>query len=234
MMKKISLLLTFFFCTIVSFAQKDSTVTKKDRKKDVLLQTSMGDITIRLSDSTPLHRDNFLKLVKVKFYDSLLFHRVIKDFMIQGGDPDSKSAQAGVQLGGGGPGYTVPAEFRTTLFHKKGVIAAARTNNPEKASSGSQFYIAQGKVYTDAELDALETGRVGKKIPALYREAYKTVGGIPHLDQGYTVYGEVVKGLEVIDKIAAVETKKGGGDRPLADIRILTMKLIKRKKKLNN
>jgi len=226
-MKKISLLLTFLFFTVVSFAQKDSTVTKKDRKKDVLLQTSMGDITIRLSDSTPLHRDNFLKLVKVKFYDSLLFHRVIKDFMIQGGDPDSKSAQAGVQLGGGGPGYTVPAEFRTTLFHKKGVIAAARNNNPEKASSGSQFYIAQGKVYTDAELDALETGRIGKKIPALYREAYKTVGGIPHLDQGYTVYGEVVKGMEVIDKIAAVETSR---DRPLTEVRIIKAKLVKRKK----
>ena len=227
-MKKISVLLVFFFFTVTAFAQKDSTVTKKDRKRDVLLQTSMGDMTIRLSDSTPLHRDNFLKLVKVKFYDSILFHRVIKDFMIQGGDPDSKNAQAGVQLGGGGPGYTVPAEFRQTLFHKKGVIAAARTNNPEKASSGSQFYIAQGKKYTDAELDILETGRVGKKIPALYREAYKTIGGIPHLDQGYTVYGEVIKGLEVVDKIAAVQTSR---DRPLTDVRIIKAKLIKRKKK---
>ncbi|MDZ4794539.1 MAG: peptidylprolyl isomerase [Bacteroidota bacterium] len=226
-MKKLSLLLTFFFFTVVSFAQKDSIVTKKDRKKDVLLQTSMGDMTIRLSDSTPLHRDNFLKLVKVKFYDSLLFHRVIKDFMIQGGDPNSKYAKAGEQLGMGGTSYKVPAEFRPTLFHKKGVIAAARDNNPEKASSGSQFYIAQGKVYTDAELDALETGRIGKKIPALYREAYKTVGGIPHLDQGYTVYGEVVKGMEVIDKIAAVETSR---DRPLTEVRIIKAKLVKRKK----
>ena len=227
-MKKISVLLIFSFFTVAAFAQKDSTVTKKDRKRDVLLQTSMGDMTIRLSDSTPLHRDNFLKLVKVKFYDSILFHRVIKDFMIQGGDPDSKNAQAGVQLGGGGPGYTVPAEFRQTLFHKKGVIAAARTNNPEKASSGSQFYIAQGKKYTDAELDILETGRVGKKIPALYKEAYKTIGGSPHLDQGYTVYGEVIKGLEVVDKIAAVQTSR---DRPLTDVRIIKAKLIKRKKK---
>ena len=227
-MKKISVLFIFSFFTVAAFSQKDSTVTKKDRKRDVLLQTSMGDMTIRLSDSTPLHRDNFLKLVKVKFYDSILFHRVIKDFMIQGGDPDSKNAQAGVQLGGGGPGYTVPAEFRQTLFHKKGVIAAARTNNPEKASSGSQFYIAQGKKYTDAELDILETGRVGKKIPALYKEAYKTIGGIPHLDQGYTVYGEVIKGLEVVDKIAAVQTSR---DRPLTDVRIIKAKLIKRKKK---
>ncbi len=229
-MKKILLLLSLSFIIADSFAQKDSTVTKKDRKKDVLLQTSMGDIIIRLSDSTPLHRDNFLKLVKVGFYDSLLFHRVMKDFMIQGGDPNSKNAEAGVQLGNGGPGYTVPAEFRTTLFHKKGVIAAARMSdnvNPEKASSGSQFYIAQGKIYTDAELDLLETGRVGKKIPALYREAYKTIGGIPHLDQGYTVYGEVVKGLEVIDKIAAAQTSR---DRPLTDIKIIKAKLVKRKK----
>ncbi len=227
-MKKVSLLLSLLFFALVSFGQKDSTVTKKDRKKDVLMQTTMGDMTIRLSDSTPLHRDNFLKLVKVKFYDSLLFHRVMKDFMLQGGDPESKNALPGVQLGGGGPGYTVPAEFRQTLFHKKGVIAAARNNNPEKASSGSQFYIAQGKIYTDAELDILETGRVGRKIPPLYREAYKTVGGIPHLDQGYTVYGEVVKGLEVIDKIAAVQTSR---DRPLTDVRILKAKLVKRKKK---
>ncbi len=232
-MKKLWLLLSFFFFTVVSFGQKDSTVTKKDRKKDVLLQTSMGDMIIRLSDSTPLHRDNFLKLVKVKFYDSLLFHRVIKDFMIQGGDPNSKNAQAGVPLGNGGPSYRVPAEFRQTLFHKKGVIAAARDNNPEKASSGSQFYIAQGKIYTDAGLDSLEAGRLqGKKIPLLYREAYKIVGGIPHLDQGYTVYGEVVKGLEVIDKIAAVQTSKGNDrDRPLADVMIITAKLVKRKKK---
>ena len=235
-MKKISVLLTLFFFTTVSFAQKDSTITKKDRKKDVLLQTSMGDMTIRLYDSTPLHRDNFLKLVKVGFYDSILFHRVIKDFMIQGGDPNSRNAKAGEQLGNGSPGYTVPAEFRKTLFHKKGVIAAARSAdnvNPTKASSGSQFYITQGKIYTDAGLDSLENGRIVKKIPAEYRAAYKTVGGVPHLDFGYTVYGEVVKGLEVIDKIAAVQTSRGNDrDRPLTDVRILKAKLIKRKKHL--
>ncbi len=231
-MKKISLLLTFFVFVTASFAQKDSTVTKKDRKKDVLLQTSMGDMTIRLSDSTPLHRDNFLKLVKVGFYDSVLFHRVIKDFMIQGGDPDSKTATPGKPLGNGDLSYTVPAEFRQTLFHKKGVIAAARDNNPEKASSGSQFYLAQGKVYTDAGLDSLEKGRLqGRKIPAIYREAYKTVGGIPHLDQNYTVYGEVVKGLEVVDKIAAVKTSKGSDrDRPLTDVKVIKAKLVKRKR----
>lgn len=233
-MIKRTLLITLLFAVVQgTFAQKDSTVTKKDRKRDVLLQTSMGDITIRLSDSTPLHRDNFLKLVKVGFYDSLLFHRVIKDFMIQGGDPNSKRAQPGQQLGGGGPPYRVPAEFRQTLFHKRGVIAAARDNNPEKASSGSQFYLAQGKVFTDAELDNVETQRLGgRKIPAYQREVYKTLGGIPHLDQGYTVYGEIVKGIDVVDKIAVVETSKGKDrDRPLMDVRILKAKLVKRKKK---
>ncbi len=232
-MKKTLFLLPFFFIATVSFSQKDSTVTKKDRKRNVLLQTSMGDIIIRLSDSTPLHRDNFLKLAKVGFFDSVLFHRVIKDFMIQGGDPNSKNAKAGVQLGNGGPGYTVPAEFRNALFHKKGVIAAARSGdniNPTKASSGSQFYITQGKIFTDAGLDSLEKGRIGKKIPEEYRAAYKTVGGTPHLDFSYTVYGEVVKGIETVDKIAAVPTNR---DRPVTDVRIIKAKLIKRKKYKN-
>jgi peptidyl-prolyl cis-trans isomerase B (cyclophilin B) len=217
-------------------AQKDSTIKKKDRKRDVLMQTTMGDMVIRLSDSTPLHRDNFLKLVKVGYYDSILFHRVIKNFMIQGGDPNSIRAAAGKPLGDGGPGYTVPAEFRKTLFHKKGALAAARMGdnvNPTKASSGSQFYIAQGKVFTDAGLDSVETFRLnGRKIPAEQREVYKTIGGIPHLDQGYTVYGEVVKGLDVIDKIAAVQTSRGQDrDRPLQDVRIIKAKLIKRKRR---
>jgi len=234
-MKKIFIFSASLLIAVFSFAQKDSTVKKKDRKRDVLVQTTMGDIVIRLSDSTPLHRDNFLKLVKVGYYDSLLFHRVIQNFMIQGGDPNSKRAAAGVPLGNGGPGYTVPAEFRTTLFHRKGVIAAARTGdniNPQKASSGSQFYIVQGKVFTDAGLDSVETFRMnGRKIPLAHREVYKTIGGTPHLDQGYTVYGEVVKGLDVVDKIAAVQTSKAQDrDRPLQDVRILKVKLIKRKK----
>lgn len=234
-MKKVFILIASFFITAFCIAQKDSTIKKKDRKRDVLMQTSMGDIVIRLSDSTPLHRDNFLKLVKVGYYDSVLFHRVIQNFMIQGGDPNSKQAAPGVPLGNGGPGYTVPAEFRTTLFHKKGVIAAARTGdnvNPQKASSGSQFYIVQGKVFTDAGLDSVETFRMnGRKIPAAQREVYKTIGGTPHLDQGYTVYGEIVKGSDVIDKIAAVQTSKAQDrDRPLQDVRILKVKLVKRKK----
>ena len=220
---------------MAAFAQ-DSVVTKKDRKKrDVLLQTNYGDIVIRLSDSTPLHRDNFLKLVKTGYYDSVLFHRVIQRFMIQAGDPNSKTAKAGQPLGSGGPNYTVPAEFRQTLFHKKGVIAAARQGdnvNPEKASSGSQFYIVQGRTYTDQEMDSIEIARLsGKKITPERRAAYKTIGGTPQLDQNYTVFGEVVKGLDVVDKIAAVQTSRGSDrDRPVADARIIKAKLIKRKK----
>lgn len=234
-MRKFLLGLLFLSAISNAKAQKDSTIKKKDRKKDVLIQTSIGDMIIRLSDSTPLHRDNFLKLVKVGFYDSVLFHRVINHFMIQAGDPESKHVAKGVPLGNGGPGYTVPAEFRPTLFHKKGVIAAARMGdnvNPQKASSGSQFYIVQGKLFTDAELDATETSRLGgRKIPDEHREVYKTIGGTPHLDQNYTVFGEVLKGLEVLDKIAAVETSKASDrDRPLEDVRILKVKLIKRKK----
>jgi len=232
-MKKIFsfLILLSFFLT--SSAQKSTTVTKKDRKKDVLMQTSMGDIVIRLSDSTPLHRDNFLKLIKTRYYDSLLFHRVIQNFMIQGGDPNSKNAKPGTPLGMGGPAEKIPAEFRQTLFHKKGVIAAARDNNPERASSGSQFYIVQGKIFTDAGLDSVETFRLdGRKIPVYQREVYKIIGGAPHLDQNYTVLGEVIKGLDVVDNIAAVQTSKGPDrDRPLIDVKIISAKLIKRKKK---
>ncbi len=238
-MKRFFSLLLILGIVLNGHSQKDSILTKKDRKRDVLIQTTMGDITIRLSDSTPLHRDNFLKLVKVGFYDNVLFHRVMNSFMIQAGDPESKNAKAGLPLGNGGPGYTIPSEFRKTLFHKKGVVAAARQPdnvNPEKASSGSQFYIAQGKVYTDAELDQMEIQRLqGRKIPELYREAYKTTGGIPHLDGNYTVYGEVVKGLEVIDKIAAVEVSKGRDlNRPFVDVKIIKAKLIKRNKKLKS
>ena len=157
--------------------------------------------------------------------------------MIQTGDPNSKSAKAGQPLGNGGPGYTVPAEFRTTMFHKRGVIAAARMSdnvNPQKASSGSQFYIVQGKTFTDAGLDSTEIFRLnGRKIPADQRAVYKTIGGTPHLDQGYTVFGEVVKGIEVVDKIAGVQTSKAQDrDRPIQDVKITKTKLIKKKKRL--
>lgn len=227
------ILLLVFTCSMVlhALAQKDSTVTKRDQKKDVLIETAMGNIWVRLSDSTPLHRDNFLKLVKMHYYDGILFHRVIQNFMIQSGDPDSRGAAPGAPLGEGGPNYVVPAEFRPTLFHKKGVIAAARDNNPEKSSSASQFYLTQGKVFSEAGLDSVETYRLKRKIPADQRKVYTTLGGVPHLDQNYTVFGEIVKGLEVVDKIAAVPTSKGKDkDRPLQDVPIIKAKLVKRKK----
>ena len=234
MFKRSLLVTSVTLLSLISFSQPDSVVTKKDRKRDVLLQTSMGDMVIRLSDSTPLHRDNFLKLVKIGYYDSLLFHRVIQNFMIQTGDPESRNAKPRQGLGNGSPGYRVPAEFRKTLFHKKGVIAAARNDNPEKASHGSQFYITQGKIFTDGGLDSVQTNRLqGRIIPTEHREVYKTLGGVPHLDQTYTVFGEVVKGIEVIDMIAASPTSMERQDvnRPLQDVMIIRAKLIKRKRK---
>lgn len=230
-MKRIVLPLIALFVWASATAQADTVIKKRDRKKDVLLETSKGNIRIRLSNETPLHRDNFLKLVKMHYYDGILFHRVIQNFMIQSGDPDSRTAKPGQPLGNGGPSYTVPAEFRPHLFHKKGVIAAARDNNPEKSSSASQFYLTQGKVFTEAGLDSLENNRLKRKIPVDQRKVYTTLGGVPHLDQNYTVFGEVVKGIEVVDLIAAVPTSKGADkDRPLEDVKIIKAKLVKRKK----
>jgi len=206
---------------------------KHDLHKDVEMITTKGAIVLRLSDSTPLHRDNFLALVKKGYYDSILFHRVIRRFMIQAGDPNSKHPAAGASLGDGGPAYTIPAEFRASLFHKKGVVAAAREGddvNPQKASSGSQFYIVQGKVFSPAGLDSVEQFRLkGRKIPADQRAVYQTIGGAPHLDQSYTVFGEVIRGMEVVDSIAAVPTSGRPDDRPLQDVRILKMRLVNRK-----
>ena len=234
MLKQILLLSVLIFQFIFGFSQQDVKLKRKDRRRDVELITTQGNIILRLSDSTPLHRDNFLRLVKSHYFDSVLFHRVIHNFMIQSGDPLSKRANPGQPLGNGGPDYTIPAEFRATLFHKKGMLAAAREGddvNPQKASSASQFYIVQGKVFTDAGLDSVETYRLhGRKIPEDQRAVYKTLGGTPHLDQNYTVFGEVIKGLDVVDKIADVPTSKGiDRDRPLEDVRILKAKLIKRK-----
>jgi peptidyl-prolyl cis-trans isomerase B (cyclophilin B) len=219
-----------------AIGQEAVELKKKDRKKDVLMVTTKGNITLRLSDSTPLHRDNFLKLVKLHYYDSITFHRIIRQFMIQAGDPKTKSPFPGKVQGEGDPGYTIPAEFRPGLFHKRGALAAARKGddvNPEKASSGSQFYIVQGRQFTDTGLDSVETFRLnGRKIPEGHRTVYKTIGGAPHLDQGYTVFGEVVSGLEIVDLIASVPTSgKSGGDKPLEDIRIVEMKLIRRAKR---
>jgi cyclophilin family peptidyl-prolyl cis-trans isomerase len=226
-------ILFLLFIFSLSYAQPDIKLKKKDRKRDVEFVTTDGIIILRLSDSTPLHRDNFLKLVRSHFYDSLLFHRVIQYFMIQGGDPKSRYAEPGQPLGDSSPNYTIPAEFRVSLFHKRGVLAAARESddtNPEKASSASQFYIVQGKIYSDAGLDSVETRRLKRKIPEYQREVYKTVGGTPFLDQNYTIFGEVVSGMETVDKIAAAPTsKKEDTDRPLQDVRILETRLIKRK-----
>lgn len=224
-----------FVCFITSCNPKiGDGLRKKDLTKDVEMVTDKGTMIIRLSDQTPLHRNNFLKLVKTHYYDSVLFHRVINHFMIQAGDPNSKHAGSAQMLGDGGPSYTIPAEFNTALFHKKGVIAAAREGdavNPKKASSGSQFYIVQGRIFTDAGLDSVETyRRQGKKLPMDHRTVYKTLGGTPHLDGGYTVFGEVVSGLNIVDSIAQVPTSgRAGGDRPLKDVRILSARLIKRR-----
>jgi len=193
----------------------------------VLLKTSLGDITIMLYDDTPLHKDNFIDLVNNKFYDGLLFHRVIPEFMIQTGDPNSNDANPTQQLGTGGPGYTIPAEFRTNRYHKKGALSAARQGdrvNPRKESSGSQFYLVQGKKITDDELDQLNAHRP-TPFTEDERKTYKEIGGTPFLDFGYTVFGEVTKGLEVIEAISLV--KRNRGDRPIKDVNIITARIIK-------
>jgi peptidyl-prolyl cis-trans isomerase B (cyclophilin B) len=199
------------------------------QKKDslVLIQTDYGDMLFLLYQQTPKHRANFLKLVREKFYDGLLFHRVIKDFMIQGGDPNSKNAQPGEMLGMGGLNYRIDAELRPELFHKRGALAAARDNNPQKASSSCQFYIVQGRTFTDEELDAL-SAKIQVKFPVEHREFYKTKKGTPHLDQNYTVFGEMLEGFEVLEKIIAEPTDSR--DRPLKDIRMkASIKVMKRK-----
>ena len=200
----------------------------------VLIKTSLGDITVRLYDETPQHRDNFLKLAKTGVYDSLLFHRVIKDFMVQSGDIFSKNAKPGQLLGTGDFDYTQEPEFRLpNIFHRRGVVAAAREGdkkNPERRSGASQFYIVWGKVYDDRRLakvqerlDSATNGTV-KLTPEMI-EVYKTVGGTPHLDGQYTVFGEVSEGMDIIEKIQQVATDKN--DRPLEDIRILKATVTK-------
>lgn len=219
-MKKLSLCVLFALLTLAAFA-------KPPKNQYVRIKTGLGECIIRLYNETPKHRDNFIKLTKQGFYNGTLFHRVIQNFMIQGGDPDSKKARPGQQLGDGDVGYTVPAEFRDSIFHKRGVLAAARDDNPAKASSGCQFYIVEGQRLTDEDLDKLEQTRLkGRKIPAWQREWYKSVGGTPRLDQNYTAYGEVVSGLDMVDRIAAV--KKDERDRPVTDIP-MTVELLSKK-----
>ena len=206
------------------------------KERRVVMETTMGVIELKLYDQTPLHRDNFLSLVKEGAYDSLLFHRVIRDFMIQGGDPDSKEAAPGVLLGEGDRPYTVPAEFRLEegIYHRRGVLAAARESddvNPEQRSSAMQFYIVWGRVFDDEGLDKVQermdrqTGGRVRLTPEM-RETYKSIGGTPHLDGQYTVFGEVTRGLEVVDAIQNVATDEN--DRPLEDVRILKVYAVAR------
>lgn len=202
---------------------------KKKKQTKVLITTEYGDIKLVLYNETPKHRDNFIKLVKESFYDSLLFHRVMQNFMIQGGDPESKNAKPGIMLGNGGPGYTIPAEFDTNLIHKKGALAAARQPdnvNPKKESSGSQFYIVQGKRFEKEEIDKFNSrkGNPIKYTDEQYK-LYEELGGYPPLDMEYTVFGEVIEGLEVIDKIAAVQTDRR--NRPKEDVK-MTMKIVRK------
>lgn len=240
------------------------------------IATTAGNIKIRLYDDTPLHRDNFLKLAKEGYYDGVLFHRVINDFMVQTGDPESKEAAAGAMLGTGGPGYTIPAEIvYPKHYHKYGALAAARTGdemNPERKSSGSQFYIVTGKKYSPQQLSRMEEMSVQKQLQSYFMELqrqkmdtirqlrlakdsvglenlrqeliketeanvkpvtmteeqvsdYTTIGGTPHLDGQYTVFGEVLEGMETVEKIQKAETD--GRDRPVEDIRIISIKVEK-------
>lgn len=220
MKNTITLCIVLFLGIAMAFA-------KPPKNQYVRIKTSYGQCIIRLYNETPKHRDNFIKLAKAGFYNGTLFHRIIQNFMIQGGDPDSKNAKPGQALGEGDLKYRVPAEFKDSLFHKKGVLAAARDNNPEKASSATQFYIVEGKRYTDEDLDKLEQGRLkGYKVPEWQREWYRSVGGTAQLDHGYTVYGEVVFGLDMVDRIAAV--KKDAKDRPLEDVP-MTVEVLKKR-----
>lgn len=228
-MKKIIFLAFFLFPALFMTAQG---VEKQESGKDsgvrVEMQTSSGNIVILLYDDTPLHRDNFIKLAGEGVYEGTLFHRVIKGFMIQGGDPDSKNAKAGQMLGEGDLGYKIPAEFRENHINKRGALCAARQGddvNPRKESSASQFYIVQGRKWSDGEMNMMEQ-RFGKKYSDEHRKIYAEEGGAPHLDGDYTVFGEVLEGMDVVDKIAAVKTDPM--DRPLEDVRILSVKVIKK------
>ncbi|MEE9438017.1 MAG: peptidylprolyl isomerase [Saprospiraceae bacterium] len=191
------------------------------------METTMGSVTIRLYDSTPKHRDNFIKLAETGFYDGLLFHRVIDGFMIQGGDPDSKNAKPNQRLGSGGPGYKIDEEISAENVHVKGALAAARQGdgaNPKKKSSGSQFYIVHGREVSDDSIDDLES-RKGIKYSPEARASLIKYGGTPFLDMEYTVFGIIEKGLDIVDAIAAVQTHPG--DRPKEDVKILKVRVVR-------
>lgn len=228
-MKKLYFLAIFLFATFLGNSQVSVKQQKESHKGTrVEMVTNYGRIVLLLYDETPLHRDNFIKLATNRVFDGLLFHRVIEKFMIQGGDPTSKDAEPGKMLGDGTLGYNIPAEFRPELFHKRGALCAAREGdivNPKKESSASQFYIVQGRVWNTEELDNLQK-RMKREISAEQRDVYTTIGGTPFLDGEYTVFGEVIEGMEVVDKIAAVKCDKN--DRPLEDVRIEKVIVIKK------
>jgi peptidyl-prolyl cis-trans isomerase B (cyclophilin B) len=195
---------------IAVFALNFSLLAHSQERVKVKISTKYGDMVAELYDETPIHRDNFIKLVKEGFYDGTLFHRVIPGFMIQGGDPFSKDDTQNTRIGNGGPGYTLPAEFNPQFFHKKGALAAARMSdavNPKKESSGSQFYIVEGQVYNSDSIELLAQ-RMGTKFSSAQKIAYTTIGGTPQLDANYTVFGELVEGLDVISKISNVSRDK--------------------------
>ncbi len=212
-----------FFYLVFLIAIVSCTATKKTsvivvKPVKVNITTDSGTIVLMLYDKTPLHRDNFVKLVKEKFYDGLLFHRAIHDFMIQGGDPDSRDAKPGALLGVGSLNYTIPAELDTALFHKKGALAAAREDdqsNPKRESSSTQFYIVEGQTFTNSQLDRVEE-KYNVNIPENHRKIYETIGGTPFLDMKYTVFGEVISGMDVVEKIANAPIDEN--NRPLNDI----------------
>ena len=230
MRKTIFILFTIFISLSFNVLAQQKTA----KPTFVKIFTSEGNIKVMLYDDTPEHKLNFLLLVKNKTYEGLLFHRVIKDFMIQGGDPQSKDADSTKILGSGGVGYSLPAEIRfPEHFHKRGALAAARNDNPEKQSSGCQFYIVTGKTATDKELDYFEknvNNLLSPPTPLKYseeqRKIYKTFGGTPHLDGNYTVFGEVVQGFEVLEKIQNLPT--GKNNRPQKNVVILKMKMVKK------
>ena len=217
-MKKLLLAALIFAGLTCTAQQKNTASSANDKETVVVVNTSMGTIKAKLYNDTPLHRDNFLKLVKEGWYNGSPFHRVIKEFMIQGG----QNADGRLD-----PGYTIPAEIKSNHFHVKGALAAARQGdqvNPKKASSGSQFYIVQGKKFDENWLNMYEN-RTGKVFSARQRQAYQTVGGSPHVDGEYTIFGEVIEGLDVVDKIANVKT--GNMDVPVEPVTIISVTVDK-------
>ena len=227
-MKKVTFLLIFLSLVLFGMAQRPANhMREHGRDAHVLVETNYGKIVLLLYGDTPLHRSNFLKLASEGAYDGLLFHRVIDKFMIQGGDPRSRDSKPGEMLGNGTLGYTIPAEIRRNHLHKRGALCAAREGNevnPFRESSASQFYIVQGQPWSPRELDDLEK-RMGHRMLPEQRKLYETEPGTPYLDGEYTVFGEVIEGMEVVDKIAGTPTD--GNNRPLDDVRILHMEIMK-------